>query len=204
MLQPVVALLIHLALPVYAAPRVDPEVERLAASLTGSFSSHAQATESSDYEDVRLVASRIWTRRSDGPWIYVEQAVSSSLLTPYRQRILRIVRLKDGSFDTLVYALPEAERYIGEGARPDAFASITPKDLAPRVGCEIHVNYRDDGIFIGETGEHSCPSELAGAVRATSEMEIWPGTILSWDRGWNVLGEQVWGPTRGAYRFDRE
>lgn len=28
--------------------------------------------------------------------------------------------------------------------------------------------------------------------------------MLSWDRGWNDAGEQVWGAEKGGYHFERE
>ena len=204
MLQPVLAVLLWFALPIQPAPPADPEVEWLAQALTGSFSSHAQAQADPDFRDVHLLVTRIWANRSDGPWLYVEQAMADSLQAPYRQRISRVVRVHDGNFETHVYLLPDPGKWIGEGARPDPFVSITPSDLIRREGCEIHLRYRDDGAFEGSTAEGTCPSELAAASTATSEVIIRADLLVSWDRGWNAMREQVWGATKAGYRFVKE
>lgn len=204
MLHPIVALLLWFALPIQPAPPADPEVEWLAQALTGGFSSHAQAQVDPDFRDVHLQASRIWANRSDGPWLYIEQAIAGSLEAPYRQRVYRVLRLEDGNFETHVYLLPDPEKWIGEGARPDPFVSITPGDLIRREGCGIHLRHRDDGAFVGSTSEGTCPSELVGAATATSEVIIRPDLLVSWDRGWNAMHEQVWGATKAGYRFLRD
>ena len=152
----------------------------------------------------RLQVSRIWTNRSDGPWLYIEQAMAGTLQAPYRQRVYRVVRLEDGNFETRVYLLPDPEKWIGEGLRPDPFVSLTPRDLMRRVGCEIQLRHRDDGAFEGSTSEGTCPSDLSGASHATSEVVIWPGLLISWDRGWNTMREQVWGATKAGYRFVKD
>lgn len=204
MLQPVVALLLWFALPMQPAPPADPEVEWLAAALTGSFSSEDQAQSDPDFRDVRLHATRIWRNRADGPWLYVEQAMAATPQEPYRQRVYHVVRLADGNFETQVFLLPDPEKWIGEGLRKDPFVSITPADLTRRTGCEIRLRHRDDGAFEGRTSDGTCPSDLAGATRATSEVVIWPHLLISWDRGWNVTGEQVWGATKAGYRFVKD
>ena len=54
----------------------SPTLLRLTAYLTGSFSSQEQSAADTTFADVRLRMVPIWKNRSDGPWLYVEQAMA--------------------------------------------------------------------------------------------------------------------------------
>jgi len=60
-----------------------------------------------------------------------------------------------------------------------------------------------DGVFEGSTVGKGCASELRGASYATSEVRITPEQLLSWDRGFDAQGKQVWGATKGGYVFKK-
>ena len=82
-----------------AAPVSKPKspTGMLAEWMSGSFSSAAQAADDPEnYFDIRLEMVPIWSERSDGPWLYVEQAAASALDRPYRQRVYHLVETEDG------------------------------------------------------------------------------------------------------------
>lgn len=60
-----------------------------------------------------------------------------------------------------------------------------------------------DGSFVGRTEGNGCASELRGAAYATSEITLTASEMVSWDRGFNSAGKQVWGAPTGGYRFKR-
>jgi len=57
------------------------------------------------------------------------------------------------------------------------------------------------GDFVGSTVDRSCPSDLRGASYATTEVRVSEGELLSWDRGFDEEGRQVWGSRAGGYLF---
>ena len=59
-----------------------------------------------------------------------------------------------------------------------------------------------NGKFIGHTNIKTCKSTLRGANYATSEVEITSEKIISWDRGFDIEGNHVWGATEKGYIFD--
>jgi hypothetical protein len=188
--------------PVFGA---DRGVELLASWLTGSFSSAAQAGSTTTYRDVRLHAARIWTERSDGPWIYLEQAPAEKLVEPYGQRVLQIGRRSDGAYESRVFTLPGSPlRFAGAWKDPGKLAGLKPADLTLREGCTVTLRRAEDGSFQGGTIGKGCPSDQAGAAYATSDVLLNADSLVSWDRGFDADGKQVWGATQGAYRFDRE
>lgn len=179
-------------------------LDELLGHLSGDFSSRAQAERDHAYFEVRLSMHPIWRERSDGPWLYVEQAMADSADKPYRQRIYRL-RAEADSVVSEVYELPgDALRFVGAQRDPAKLASLDPAQLLPRTGCELRLQRQDDGRYVGRTGERSCPSDLRGASYATSEAVIVAGRFHSWDRGFDANGKQVWGATAGPYEFVKQ
>lgn len=181
----------------------DAQIEELAAWMTGSFSSSAQALSDPDnFFDIRLEMVPIWENRSDGPWLYIEQAAGTALDRPYRQRIYRLSA--DGeAIRSDVYTLPgDPLAYAGAWQSPERFQDFGPEDLALREGCSIYLTPLH-GIYAGSTQGTGCASSLADAAYATSIVSIASDVLESWDRGFNAAGEQVWGAEKSAYAFVR-
>jgi hypothetical protein len=180
------------------------DLATLAAWMSGSFSSAAQAGEDEDFRDVRLRVTPIWTERDDGPWLYVEQAMATTPDRPYRQRVYQVADAGDGRFESRIFLLPEPAALVGAGADPSRFGGLSPAGLVPRTGCTVTLRREGDDAFAGSTSGRACPSELRGAAYATSEVRITPREMRSWDRGFDVDGKQVWGAEKGPYVFVRE
>lgn len=170
--------------------------------MQGSFNSFEQSIEDEDYYNITLEMHPIWTERTDGKWLYVEQAVASMKYKPYRQRIYHLHQLSKGKIESEVYTLPEPDKYIGKYSDPSFFDSLSPTDLTIREGCSIILEKKDD-TFVGQTGETSCKSTLRGASYATSKVTVTANRLESWDQGFDDKGEQVWGAVKGAYVFDK-
>jgi CpeT protein len=189
-----------------AAPpaTIAPEVDRLANWLTGSFDSSAQAARDAAFLDISLNACRVWPSRTDGRWIYLEQARSDALDRPYRQRMYRVRFDADGRLVSEVFAFAEGMRpAAGSWRDPGSLDTVMPELLLPREGCAVHLRW-NGGRFEGGTEGEGCESSLAGASYATSEVVIDATSISSWDRGFDATGTQVWGSEAGAYEFLRK
>ncbi|MFH1279045.1 MAG: chromophore lyase CpcT/CpeT [Candidatus Eisenbacteria bacterium] len=181
----------------------DVDLVLLANWLSGGFGSGEQAARDSSYFDIRLHMVPIWREREDGYWLYVEQAVAEHEHRPYRQRVYHLTRRSAAEFESAVYTLPAEEMFVGAWRSPAFFGRITPASLTERSGCEIVLRKEDERAFTGRTGDRTCSSELRGASYATSEVTITSDGIVSWDRGFDERGEQVWGATAGGYVFRR-
>lgn len=188
-----------------ATARSGDDAALVARWLTGTFSSAAQAkADPENFLAIRLVMVPIWTERTDGPWLYVEQAAERRLDRPYRQRVYHIVSEGAGRVRSDVYTLPaEALRYAGAWAQARPLGDLKPADLTLRAGCAIFLKRDGPERFVGSTRGKGCPSELAGASYATSQVTLTPARLDSWDRGFDAGGTQVWGATTGPYAFLR-
>ncbi len=185
-----------------AAPSAETEgFSTLVSWMTGSFSSHVQAIQDSNYFDIHLEMWPIWQDTpGEGAWLYVEQAVAGSESKPYRQRIYRITPGKGDTLVSSIYLLPEPDSWVGAWPEPERFDDLEPAQLTLRDGCEIPLVFQA-GAFRGATGDGSCSSDLHGASYASSEVVIRETVLESWDRGFDAAGNQVWGAEQGPYVF---
>jgi hypothetical protein len=171
--------------------------------MTGSFNSAAQAASDPEYRVIELHMCRIWEKRDDGFWLYVEQAASESPQRPYRQRIYRVFNLDDGLVRSDVFELPgDPLRFAGAWHTPTLLEAVDVAALLPREGCSITLAVKGSQ-FVGGTEGTGCESTLRGATFATSEVILSDGRLESWDRGWKADGSQAWGAVKGPYIFIR-
>lgn len=181
----------------------DTDLEELAGWMTGSFSSEAQSLEDADFRHITLHMARIWPDLGNGVWLYVEQAAAEATDRPYRQRIYHVRRVGEDLFASSVFTFAEALARAGAWRQESPLADLSVADLDERDGCTIYLRRRADSAFEGSTLGRMCTSTLRGATWASSEVVITSTGLVSWDRGWNDAGEQVWGAEKAGYRFDR-
>jgi hypothetical protein len=186
------------------AAALDP-VADACAWLCGHYSSAAQAAADPAFFDVRLHIVRIWPDRLDGPWLYVEQAMATAQDKPYRQRVYRLAALPGGGAESSIFELPgNPLDWAGAWKDVSRFNALDPALLSVRPGCAVVLAYSGPGRMTGSTQGDACGSALRGAAYATSEVTLTAGELDSWDRGFDSKGNQVWGSTKGAYRFVKE
>ncbi len=201
-MKTVLAFLIIFTLSFSVYPQRD--VETLVEFMVGSFSSEEQAKKDSNYFNIELEMVQIWKDRTDGLWIYIEQAVSDSKNKPYRQRVYQIKQRNDGKIESIVYSIPDPLRFAGDYKKDFPLLRLTPDSLKVRDGCEVVLYRADDGYYEGGTVEKNCQSDLRGASYATSEVLIYKDKMISWDRGFDDSGNQVWGAENGGYIFKKK
>jgi len=195
-------LLIILAFSTNTYSQTDIEV--LVNYMCGSFSSQEQAENDSSYLNIELEMVQIWQDRTDGPWIYIEQSVAETKEKPYRQRVYQIRQRSDGKIKSIVHSLPDPLRFAGDYKKDFPLLRLTPDSLMTKEGCEVVLYRADDGYFEGGTIDKNCSSDLRGANYATSEVMIDKDKMITWDRGFDENGNQVWGATKGGYIFKKK
>lgn len=171
--------------------------------LTGSFDSSGQAAEDSDYHNIHLNMVRIWPERNDGYWLYVEQAVSTNLDQPYRQRVYQVREEGEGVFVSRIFTIENDKSFAGAWRDEDLLKTLTFEHIALKEGCDVFLK-REGDSFVGSTREGECKSPFRGATYTMSEIVLTESELRSWDRGFDEHGEQVWGAEKGAYIFVRK
>jgi CpeT protein len=179
-------------------------IARLSAWLVGSYSNSGQTKADSGYRYVILKVARIWPERTDGPWLYAEQALANAPEQPYRQLVYRLTQRPDDLIEVRAYDLRDPVGLTNAWREPIRFSKLSPAaDLLPREGCTLYLREKSPGVFTGSTDGKNCPGELPGATYSTSEMTVTETTVILWDRGFNIRDIQVWGPIAGGYVFEK-
>lgn len=185
----------------------ERQIRRLGKMMEGDYNSAEQASTDKEYFDIRLHIKRIWKERpeSEGLYYYVEQATASAQQRPYRQRVYHLrTRKEDGKIESVVYEMPSPLRFTGQWKEAKPLAMLTPDSLLAREGCAVVMRKSGKKEFRGATVGQECLSSLRGAKYATTDVTITPKQLISWDRGFDEKGEQVWGAKFGGYIFRKE
>lgn len=179
------------------------DFEQLCDWMTGSFNSMKQSQEDTTYYSINLEMYPIWEDKDDEVyWMYVEQALSSKKEKPYRQRIYKVEQKDSTTFVSSIYTLADPEKYIGSWTKPELYDALSMDSILIREGCEVVLKKEGD-MYSGETGDGTCSSTMRGATYATSEVTVTKDGIISWDRGFDKEGKQVWGAEKAGYIFDK-
>jgi CpeT protein len=179
------------------------DLKLLASWMSGSFSSQQQARADSNFMDIRLRMVPIWSDLTDGYWLYVEEAVANHEIEPYRQRIYHLAQKDDTTFISDVYAFDDPMRFTGAWRDMTLLADLTPDSLQLLDGCSIIIIRDSTGAFYGGTVGQGCASEMTNAAYATSEVRVSADSLVSWDRGFDADGNQIWGAKTGGYIFKK-
>ena len=197
-------LLLFFFLPTLLRAGDNSVLDRLAQWMSGSFSSEQQSKEDPEYFHVVLHMVPVWKERTDGKWLYVEQAMASAADKPYRQRVYQLTTDANGTLISRVYTLPgDSLQFAGEWKKENPLATLKKEDLTERSGCEIHLTAKGETGVEGSTQEKNCASDLRGAKYATSKVTISQTELRSWDQGFDSAGQQVWGAKKGPYIFKK-
>lgn len=194
---------VHLAtfvLPVLLHAQRTRGLEALAACMAGSYTSAEQAKADTNYFEIELEMVRVWAKRKDGAWFYVEQATAESKAKPYRQRVYHVQQLNDSTFTSDIYTIKGGTALFGAYRDPVKLDALRADSLDRLEGCTITLHLRGN-IYVGSTKDRDCPNQRSGATYATSEVILLSDRMISWDRGYDDAGKQVWGAENGGYVF---
>jgi hypothetical protein len=182
--------------------------ELYADQVVGSYSSVAQHRRDARYDEVEARVIRIWRDRTDGVWLYQEQAIinqpgvdaATARSRPYFQFVARVAPLGNGLLRRDNFRVSDRARWVGMTAGDARLATLSPADLEP-ASCHNRIELISQGYWSSRT--ESCANSYRGAMYMESRSISTPTGFINWDRGFSASGEHVWGPRWGGYVFDR-
>jgi CpeT protein len=180
-------------------PKGESNMNELISIMQGNYSSEKQSKKDTTYFNISLRMVPIWKEK--GNYLYVEQALFNKQEKPYRVRIYKVSQLSENEFVSEIHTLKNEKEWIGKWKTPEAFATLSEKDIELKQGCGVKLTRTDKNLFVGETGNKTCPSELRGASYASSKVTVTENEIMSWDQGFDKTDKQVWGAEKGGYTF---
>lgn len=182
--------------------------------ISGDFSSYEQSQMDSTFDDVYIHNVKF---RSDsrGNWVYTEQGERVDGI-PYRQRVYIVSVASDTTLIVDTYKIKTQNFYSSKNESvffggPNLYEKLNLlefDDLEKMVGCSTYIHKRidDNGdvvYYYGSTNENDCKGTFRGATYTTSEFRVFKTEIISWERGWNDDGMQVWGSETGPYIYTK-
>ncbi|GAB4578404.1 MAG: hypothetical protein Fur0022_11390 [Anaerolineales bacterium] len=181
----------------------DEDLKLLASWMAGAYSNQEQARGAETYAFIYLHIFPMWKDRTDGYWFYVEQAMADQLDHPHRQRVYHLSRVNKDLMESKIFALQDPTPFVRAYENPATLKDLTEDQLIIRPGCSIILRRINAESFAGSTLGEGCPSEMRGAMYTTSQIVINETRMISWDRGFDRSGKQIWGATMGGYIFTK-
>jgi len=178
------------------------DLDTLAAWMTGSFSTHEQSLSDPDYNDYLVHLARIWKHRSDGYWLYVEQASAAFESQPFRQRIFHLAYENDSIIQCSNFRIENALNFVEAWRYPSIFDTVDQSSLIEREGCAVYF-YRDGRDFSGRTRGKKCESHMRGSSYTTSQVRLTDTTMFVVDLWYDSDDSLVYGPKMPGYIFKK-
>jgi hypothetical protein len=200
-----VAVFLTTSLPAQAQISLEQQVNEVVARLVGVMDTSAQAIANPKLSDVRMTTCKISlsSPETDAVYLYQEQALSSDLTKPYRQRILQISpTIYSQSVRSRSFRPARPEMLIGLCNQPEASRVVPLSDRGTPV-CTVFLKQSGED-YVGRTPIDGCPAKVRGAVRITNQITLHKTGMDTWDRGYDTYGKQVWGAKAESYQFRRK
>ncbi|AFY69884.1 protein of unknown function DUF1001 [Thalassoporum mexicanum PCC 7367] len=191
---------------------IDRQVQQVADYLIGAMDTSAAAIANRDVADVRMTTCVVEVidrePKESVIFLYQEQAISTKLEQPYRQRFLRIAPSKDGKqVESRSFRPAVSDRWIGLCNREPEARQVSQAELGEAL-CSVFLSldaerdqYGNYYRYIGSTPPEGCPTNFRGAVKITNKILLTDGEMETWDRGFDASGKQVWGADDSSYKF---
>ena len=186
------------------------DVADVAARFVGTMDSADQAIAHRDYGDLRLtqcsvrVQGLVPSQALTSRFVYMEQASSLEVNSPFHQRFFKISpsRTDEKTVVSSIYepGVPLSE-LRGFCSRP-AWQRVVTAEMLGTSNCALYL-HRSGDAWRGSTPAEGCATSQGEAVRFTSNVTLFRSGMLSWDRGFDSEGRQVWGALSGGYEFLR-
>ena len=192
----VMRLILFIFLSLLSNITLAQNIKRYTKSISGVFWTEEQHRRDSTFDNV-IVRTNLIRKDDDGTyWMYTEQGEVKDY-TPYRKRVYELKEV-EGVIWQRIYYIKDEKRFSYLNS-----TEITQEDVIPKEGCDIWIIVDDDGNYNGNTDGKNCVATFRGSSYVTTDFWVYKGKILSWERGWNENGEQVWGSERGYYIYKK-
>jgi hypothetical protein len=180
------------------------ELAKFQQFMAGKYNSQAQSLRDTSYFNISLVMVPIWKDRTDGKWLYVEQALASKLDKPYRQRVYHLQHPSSYVYTSDIYTIKDAISFAGAQNDEAKMQKLRFDKIELKEGCTVTLNANTNNEYEGGTNADHCPSDLRGAKYATTKITMKNGELISWDQGFDASGKQVWGAEKAGYIFVKQ
>ena len=179
------------------------EPDDFAARLEGNYDSEEQSHSDPSFYSVEMHIKEISLKgkHPNGHWYYMEQSMISNPSQPFKQAIYRVYKEDKQTIATEVFDLKNPIRFAGAWSNTELLKKTTVDSLIDKPGCKMLFHKDEAGNYYGNIDGKGCASNLNEAAYTTNDITMYSYMMQSWERGWDKDGQQVWGVTKGPYKF---
>ena len=184
-------------------------VQQVTSYLTGIMETSAQAKAIPGAPSVRMTTCEVKlnqtdpsAKRSQGVFLYQEQALTRNLSKPYRQRFLEIIPSIDkNGIESVSFKPINPKKWIGLCKKTPSERVISYQEIE-NANCSVFLKPVGDQ-YIGETQPGGCVTNFKGAVKITNTIELDQNGMETQDRGFDAQGKRVWGAENRPYQYQK-
>ena len=163
--------------------------------LIGTHETIRQEERLGSYLPMKVRFARVWpdSAAKGQYWLYEEVVETAPKEKVVLQHFLRFTEA-GGVIHAVAHDLPgKPGRFAGEWRKEKPFASLAPKQLKARPGCDIEFTQQGDVLFNGGQRTETCVGHVKGA-HEHAEMYVTASSLRLWQVDRDASGRVVAGP----------
>lgn len=173
-----------------------PSLVKLMSGLVGKYSNQNQAKFDSSYPMVHLNIQPVKVNQDNNNWLLFEFSNSSNDFDSCFKFLFQIFELNDSVvvFKPFQFSSNQTNWNIEK---------TNFNELTPKMGCAIFLKKVSHHLFVGQTHGIDCKINEKANGFQTISLSLNKNEINWWNIGYDSLGNQVWGNTKGGYIFNK-
>jgi len=169
-------------------------------NLPGTYSNALQAKNDKIFNKKTLTITPIWQNKKNEFWFLEEQANFENAKKNNSKIIYRIFKMNDSVVVKQIYTLKKMVQINQNSTADNYIQNLTTKNIILKIGCALFFTKKNE-TYSGRTHDTDCPSSLNGAQFESRNETISPNAIFILSQGFDINGRQVWGNTKGEFKF---
>ena len=176
------------------------DLKELCRNLPGTYSNALQAKNDKMFIKKSLTITPIWQNIKNEFWFLEEQANFENTNKNNSKIVFRVFKMNDSVVVKQIYTIKKLA-LINQNSNTDNYIqNLTTKNINLRVGCALFFT-RNNEIYYGRTHDTDCKSSINGAQFESRNETISSNSIFILNQGFDSNGKQVWGNTKGEFKF---
>jgi len=176
------------------------DLKELCKNLSGNYSIALQAKNDKMFNKKSLTITPIWQNKKNEFWFLEELANFENINKNNNKIVFRIFKMNDSVVVKQIYTIKKSTVLSQYTTTDNYIQNLTSKNIILRPGCALFFNKKNE-IYYGRTHDTDCPSSINGAQFESRNETISPNAIFILNQGFDSNGKQVWGNTKGEFKF---
>jgi hypothetical protein len=176
------------------------DLKEFCKNLVGTYSNVLQSKKDKMFDKKSLSITPIWQNKKNEFWFIEEQSNFENINKNNTKLIFRIFKMNDSVIVKQIYTIKKSKQFNLNSKSDNYIKNITTNDIILRAGCALFFS-KKNSIYYGRTHDTDCPSYTNGAQFESRNETITSNSIFILNQGFDSNGKQVWGNTKGEFKF---